>query len=69
MKIILYSNNCPKCEILEEKLNDKNIKFEIINDIEVLKSLKFDSMPVLEVDGERLQYNDANKWINSQKGC
>lgn len=69
-KIILYSNNCPKCEVLEDKLNEKNIEFEIVNDMEVLKSLNFDKLPVLKIDDdEYLDFSNANKWINSQKGC
>ena len=64
----LYSNNCPKCEILESKLKDKNIEFEIINDEEIFRSLNIDKFPVLEVDGNLLQFSEANKWVNSQEG-
>ena len=37
-KIILYSTNCPKCNVLEKKLQSKNIDFEICNDVDLMLS-------------------------------
>ena len=68
MEVKLYTIDCPKCEILEAKLNDKNIKFEKITDEDIAKSLGIDTFPVLEVNGELLKFSDANKWVNSQEG-
>ena len=63
--IKLYTNHCRKCEILTAKLNEKNISYEIEDDVEKLQALGFDFMPVLEVDGERLEYGEAVKYVNS----
>lgn len=68
MDVILYSNHCPKCNILTKKLNDKNIEFNEINDIELMISKGFMSMPMLEVDGNVMNFSDANKWINEREG-
>lgn len=68
MKVILYSNNCPRCNILERKLEDKLIKFEIVNDIEIMKEKGFLSVPVLDVDGVEMKYIDAIDWVNRQEG-
>lgn len=68
MNVILYSNHCPKCNILTKKLNDKNIRFKEINDVELMISKGFMSMPMLEVDGNVMNFSDANKWINEREG-
>ena len=63
--IKLYTNHCRKCEILTAKLQEKNISFEIEDNEEILLALGFDFMPVLEVDGERLDYMAAVNYVNS----
>lgn len=66
-KVVLYGNNCPKCRILAEKLGLKNIDFEENNNVENLISMGFMSVPVLEVDGKLMDFQEANNWANSQK--
>ena len=62
----LYSTNCPKCKVLETKLKQKNIDYEVCTDIEKMKSLKIMSAPILEMDdGNRLNFTDAVKWVNA----
>lgn len=63
--IKLYTNHCRKCEILTTKLKEKNVTFEIIDDEKTLASLGFDFMPVLEIDGKRLEYLDAIDYVNA----
>lgn len=63
--IKLYTNHCRKCEILTAKLKEKNIDFEVEDNETVLVSLGFDFMPVLEVNGDRLEYGNAIKYVNS----
>ena len=62
----LHSTNCPKCKVLETKLNQKNVKYEVCTDIDKMRSLKIMSAPVLEMeDGSRLAFTDAVKWVNA----
>lgn len=64
----LYSSGCPKCKILEKKMNDKNISYELIHDFnsDYLLSQGFTSLPVLELDSkELLDFSHANTYINS----
>lgn len=63
--IKLYTNHCRKCEILTAKLKEKNVDFEVEDNETVLVSLGFDFMPVLEVNGDRLEYGKAIKYVNS----
>ncbi len=65
MRIILYSTHCPKCKVLEKKLNQKQINYEEITDIKTMEEKGFLSVPILEVDGERMDFRAANNWINS----
>lgn len=66
MKVILYSTKCPKCIVLEKKLKQKNIEFEEMNDIEIMKEKGYMSAPVLEIDGVGVDFKTANNWINLQ---
>jgi len=67
MKVVLYSTHCPKCSVLEAKLKDKNIEFEEVNDKNLMIEKGFMSVPILEVDGETMNFKVANDWINKQE--
>lgn len=62
MKIILYSNNCPKCKILKTKLDEKGVDYEICDDIDLMISKGFRSMPMLEIDKKTIDFLEAINW-------
>lgn len=62
----LYTIDCPKCKILEMKLKQKNVKYEICKDKSVILSRGFDLMPVLDVDGQVMNFGEAVRWINER---
>lgn len=64
MKVVLYSTHCPKCKILEAKLQKKNISYEEINDINIMQEKGYLSVPILEVDDISMNFAAANNWIN-----
>jgi len=64
--IILYSNDCPKCKILKQKLDQKQITYEECNDVELMIKKGFLSMPMLERDGKVMNFNEAIKWVISK---
>lgn len=64
MEVILYSNNCPQCKCLEKLLKDKKIVYQEINDVDLMISKGFKSMPMLEVDNVTMNYADSLKWVN-----
>ncbi len=66
--VTLYTTDCPKCKILEEKMVQKNINYDVVTDVNVMKKMGFYSAPILEVDGEFMKFAEANKWINEQEG-
>lgn len=63
---ILYSTNCPKCKVLETKLKNKNIEFEICNDVDLMLSKGIQQAPYLEVDNELMDFSNAIKWVNEK---
>lgn len=65
--VVMYSTHCPKCNVLEQKLNQKNINYGVIDDVNIMIDRGFDFLPILEVDGEIMEFNEAVKWINEQE--
>lgn len=63
--INLYSTGCPKCKILEMKLNQKQIKFNEISDCSKLIEKNILAVPVLEVDGKFYDFSESVKLVNN----
>lgn len=66
MEIIFHSTHCPKCKILEMKMQKKNINYVENNDVDSMlkKGIKF--APCLEIDGEILDFKNSIEWVNNQ---
>ena len=64
MNVILYSTNCPKCNVLKTKLELKNVSFDLVEDEDVMIAKGFSSAPMLEVDDNIMDFISALKWIN-----
>ncbi len=66
MSTTLYTTDCPKCKILKAKLEQKNIQYETISDIETMIEKGLFTVPVLEVDGDVMDFMAATKWVNER---
>ena len=64
--ITLYTIGCGKCVILEKKLNEAGIDYKICEDQKIMEEKGFDFMPVLEVDGQIMNFGEAVKWVNER---
>jgi hypothetical protein len=64
MGVKLFSSRCPMCLILEKKLKDKNIEFEIINDFKELPDLGFRSLPILRFGDKYMDFSDSMKFLS-----
>lgn len=64
--LILYSNGCPKCRVLENKLNAKHINFIKNSNVEELIPLGIKSLPALKCDNDLMNFMEANDWVNKQ---
>lgn len=66
MDVMLYSTHCPQCEILEEKLQVKNIQYTEVNDVALMLNKGIKNVPVLEVNGEMMDFLKACEWVKKQ---
>lgn len=64
MDVILYSIGCPNCNILKNMLEQKGIEFIENSDVEYMLKIGINAVPALEINGTRLDYSEAKKWIN-----
>lgn len=67
MQVTLYSTNCPRCNVLAKKLEQKNIPYELCTDIDVMQNKGMMSAPNLEVDGEIFDFGNAVQWVNNYR--
>ena len=67
MNIVLYSTHCPRCTVLEKKLEAKGIKFEVETSVDDMLSLGITQVRMLRVDDKLLNFAEANTWVNNQR--
>lgn len=65
-KVILYEHGCPRCKVLKMKLDQKEVKYEVVNDIGAMRAKGFNEAPKLEVDGIVYGFKEAVEWIKEQ---
>ena len=61
---MLYSTGCPKCSILKRKLDENGITYTEVNDVDLMLAKGMVSVPMLEVDGNIMDFANAVKWVN-----
>ena len=62
-QVVLYSNHCVHCKVLEDLLKKHNIKYSVVDDVNTMLNLGLTHMPVLEIDGKFMQFKDAYNYI------
>ena len=66
MKVVLYSTGCPQCKVLKSKLDDAGIQYELVTDQSVMEAKGFTTAPMLEVDGEAMEFMPALRWARDR---
>ena len=66
MEIILYTTGCPKCEVLKKKLDDKGVAYNTVTSVKEMMLKGIMQAPMMELDGELMDFVAANEWINQQ---
>ena len=59
----MYSTGCPRCKTLGMMLDKKNISYAVNSSLDDMNKMGFTSVPVLDVDGTLLTYEEAMKCI------
>lgn len=66
----VYSTNppCPKCRVLEKKLTEAGIDYEVVDEADKIKEKGYGNcyMPLLEVDGQIMNFTEAVKFVNGR---
>ena len=67
MIVKLYSTGCPRCNVLEKKLTQAGIGFELIKNfsIDEMREKGFMSAPILQVDDDFMDFSKANAWLKT----
>lgn len=62
----LFTTGCPRCRVLERKLEAKSVEFEVDDDMSEVIGAGFASAPILKLDdGRYLDFAQANAYINA----
>lgn len=72
MKVTMYTTHCAKCKLLTvklERLIKEGFDMEIdeVTDVELMKEKGFTTVPMLEVNGNVMDFSAAYKWANEIK--
>ena len=60
-KIIVFSNGCPRCKILKEKLEANNIPFILEENLDEIIDSGFQTVPILKYNEEYYNGEIAHK--------
>jgi glutaredoxin len=66
MAITLYSNGCPKCRILKQRLDEKGIEYTESSDTNFLEQNKILAFPALVIDVGILKFYNAILWLKNK---
>ena len=64
---ILYSTHCPRCIVLKQKLDALHIPYAECNDIDEMIAENISQVPVLSVDGNKMDYVSALQWLSTME--
>lgn len=67
MNVILYSLDCPKCKILEQRMKIQGIEYSVVKDADEMMAKGFKEAPKVEVDGNILNFQEAIQWLQQLK--
>lgn len=71
-KIIFYTTNCPRCQVLKKKMDSLGIDYELNDDIEEMMLWGIQTVPMLRIEEELfdssslttlLDFSQAIKWL------
>lgn len=66
MKVILYTNHCPCCDVLESKLKSAGIAYETFDNTEEMLQMGMTHMPMLSVNGNLMNFLAALVWLKER---
>jgi len=67
VSIVLYTNHCPCCEVLESRMKAAGIRYRAVDDVRMMLEMGLTTMPMLETDDLMMNYPAALKWLEERK--
>jgi glutaredoxin-related protein len=68
MVMVLYSNNCPRCIILERELERLGLDYEKCNNFTKVMMMGFRCAPVLKIqDGVMLNFDESLRYLDEKE--
>lgn len=61
--ILVFSNGCPRCKILKQKLDAANIPYILQDDLDEIMDAGFQTVPILKYKGEYYQFSEAVEFV------
>ena len=66
MSVVLYTNHCPCCEVLESRMKAAGIRYRTVDDVRMMLEMGLTTMPMLETDELMMKYPAALKWLEER---
>ncbi len=63
--VTLYTTGCPRCKVLEAKLDEAGITYGVVNDPQKIMEMGFTTAPIMTVDGTVYSFKEAINWIGA----
>jgi glutaredoxin len=63
--ITLYTTGCPRCKVLESKLEAAGLTYGKVTDENVIIGMGFQTVPVMTIDGKVMSFSESINWINN----
>ena len=67
MSVVLYTTSCPRCKVLESKLDAAGVTYEKSSDFAEMEDQGFTIAPILTVDGKVFDFKEAIDWVNQME--
>lgn len=65
MKIKFFTIDCPRCNVLQKKMDRKGVNYEVIKSEKIFKEKNITVFPMLSIDdGPLMNFTEANAWVN-----
>lgn len=61
--VVFYSTSCPRCKVLRAKLDEAKVEYIECGDVDKMRALGIDEVPVLGVEDTLYGFADAMAWI------
>lgn len=65
-QVTLYSTHCPRCQVLEKKLTNAGIAYNVCDDVSFMRAQGWKEAPMLAADGKVMDFRAAVAWINQR---